>query len=199
MKNNYRASLVSDPKNWDWARKVQINILKNRIGLKPDQYLLDFGCGVLRGGIPIIDYLNVGHYYGIEKSENRIVEAKKELTENNLEWKKPKIGTGFDIIDKKIDIIWAFQVFIHCSDSILENILLKMNDIMHNKSSIYSTVQLSEEKIEDRKWQEYPVISRNIEFYSNLAKKNNLKVEIYNSNPIKDGLNFQNSTLKWTK
>ena len=56
MKNEKRASLVGPPKLWQSKRDCQIKFLLEH-GLKQDHYLLDLGCGVLRGGIPIINYL----------------------------------------------------------------------------------------------------------------------------------------------
>jgi len=44
-------------------RRFQIDFFR-RQGLRPDQTLFDLGCGTLRGGIPIIDYLEPGFYTG---------------------------------------------------------------------------------------------------------------------------------------
>ena len=62
-----RHSLVGPAHLWEIKRAFQIQFLQS-VGLTPDQYLLDMGCGTLRGGIPIIKYLEPGHYYGIRIS-----------------------------------------------------------------------------------------------------------------------------------
>ena len=71
-----RHSLVGPPKLWKLKRDFQINFLKNA-GLEPQHYLLDIGCGTLRGGIPLIDYLNVGNYTGIERRRKVLEEGGK--------------------------------------------------------------------------------------------------------------------------
>jgi len=49
-----RHGLVGPARLWKMKRDFQIGFLKN-FGLKPDNVLLDLGCGTLRGGIPIIE------------------------------------------------------------------------------------------------------------------------------------------------
>ncbi len=73
-----RHSHVGAPEGWELKRRFQIDFLKKQ-GLKPEHYLLDIGCGTLRGGIPIIDYLDKGHYYGIEVRDFVLDEGRKEL------------------------------------------------------------------------------------------------------------------------
>ena len=62
----------------EMKREFQINFLKSH-GLSPDKTLLDLGCGTLQGGIPIIDYLDVGHYFGIDVRSRVILKAHEEL------------------------------------------------------------------------------------------------------------------------
>src|SRR6187397_2666344 len=85
-----RFELVGPPELWEMKRRFQIDFLR-KFGLKPEHYLLDIGCGVLRGGIPIIDYLEVGHYYGVEPREKAMAEGRKELAESKLEHKQPHL------------------------------------------------------------------------------------------------------------
>ena len=46
-----RHFLVGPPDKWKEAREIQIKFLKEN-GLKSKYYLLDLGCGTLRGGMP---------------------------------------------------------------------------------------------------------------------------------------------------
>jgi hypothetical protein len=41
-------------------------------GMNPESVLLDLGCGCLRGGCWMIEYLNPGCYHGIEPARNRV-------------------------------------------------------------------------------------------------------------------------------
>lgn len=50
---------------WDEVGQLQFHFLV-RHGLTPDSYLLDVGCGALRGGIHFVRYLEPAHYFGID-------------------------------------------------------------------------------------------------------------------------------------
>ena len=83
-----RHTFVVSPELYKKSRDFQIKFLKH-VGLMPKDYLLDIGCGTLVGGIPIIHYLEKGHYYGIESRPNVLEEAKKELLESKLTDRMP--------------------------------------------------------------------------------------------------------------
>lgn len=52
---------------WDELGKLQFDLLVQQ-GLKPQHFLLDVGCGSLRGGVHFIRYLEPGHYFGVDES-----------------------------------------------------------------------------------------------------------------------------------
>ena len=51
--------------HWDLLGKLQLDFMLNQ-GLKPDQKVLDIGCGALRAGIPLTNYLNASCYFGTD-------------------------------------------------------------------------------------------------------------------------------------
>jgi hypothetical protein len=61
-------ALVGPAGVWQESRDFQIQFLTAR-GLKPEHSLLDLGCGVLRGGIPLIRYLDPGRFVGLDVRE----------------------------------------------------------------------------------------------------------------------------------
>src|SRR6185312_2619231 len=50
---------------WDEHRRFQIEMLK-RQGLRPEHRFLELGCGPLTVGVPLIQYLEPGHYTGVD-------------------------------------------------------------------------------------------------------------------------------------
>lgn len=174
MKNKMRASLVGPALLWENKRACQIKFLIEH-GLKQHHYLLDHGCGVLRGGVPIINYLDEGHYYGIEKDPKRLEEGLKELEESNLTHKTPILSTDYLNIDLKFDYVWSFQVFIHLSDEILSDELLKISNILKDDGVCYASVALNRNN-HNGHWLEYPYVERSLSFYEQAADKYNLSV-----------------------
>ena len=98
---------------WKMKRDFQIDFLKIS-GLQPDHHLLDIGCGTLRGGIPLIAYLDEGRYFGIEARAEVLDEGRKELRENGLEYKNPSLFAAPDIsalaIEQKFDHAKTMQL-----------------------------------------------------------------------------------------
>ena len=174
-----RAKLVGPPHRWKEKRDCQIEFLL-QYGLQPNHYLLDFGCGVLRGGIPIIKYLDKGHYYGVESSADRLKEGIKELEECNLSDKTPNLSTECNI-DMQFDYIWAFQVFIHLTDEILNAALFDIGNLLKETGVCYATVNNNRR---EGKWMEYPFVKRPFDFYKKEAAKFNLMVTSVNCSKI---------------
>ncbi len=58
---------------WDEMGELQLRFLRSH-GMRPEHRLLDVACGALRGGVKFVDYLEPGHYYGIDINES-LVEA----------------------------------------------------------------------------------------------------------------------------
>jgi len=65
--NNYRA-YVGPVEKYDLVAANQFNLL-TMLGLRENHFLLDVGCGSLRGGRLFIPYLLPHHYFGIEPNE----------------------------------------------------------------------------------------------------------------------------------
>ena len=76
MNKTERAQLVGPADLWDMKRVFQINYLKT-CGMKPEHKIFDMGCGVLRGGIPIIEYLDQGNYTGFDVRDYVLEEGKE--------------------------------------------------------------------------------------------------------------------------
>jgi hypothetical protein len=172
-----RFELVGPPELWEMKRRFQIDFLR-RMGLQPQHYLLDIGCGVLRGGVPIIDYLEIGHYFGIEARAYVLEEGRKELRESGLEHKNPTLITAEYLaklsLDRKFDYIWAFSVLIHLKDNILAELMRFVAAHLGRESVFYANVDASDAP--DGKWQEFPGVRRPLGFYAENCARNDLQM-----------------------
>lgn len=173
-----RHSLVGVPELWKMKRDFQIQFLKSR-GLRPNHRLIDIGCGTLRGGLPIINYLEKGNYVGVEIREEALVEARKELIEAGLESKEPRLVQVEDYpsldLDCEVDFIWAFAVLIHMPNPVLLDVLDFSRRHLGDEGVFYGNVRTDEGT--DRSWKEFPIVHRSFEFYREGCEKNGLGIE----------------------
>jgi SAM-dependent methyltransferase len=173
-----RHALVGRPHVWRMKREFQIEFLKS-VGLRPEHYLLDIGCGTLRGGIPIIKYLHPRHYYGTEVRAVVLAEARKELHEAGLESKEPRLILSTDVssldLERHFDFVWAYSVLIHLSDEILNDILRLAQGHLMQDGSFFANVNIGDRK--DGHWhQGFPLVWRSLEFYAERAADAGLQV-----------------------
>lgn len=181
-----RHGLVGSLDLWQMKRAFQIRFLR-AIGLRPNHYLLDLGCGTLRGGIPIIEYLEPGHYYGIESRRKALQEGHQELAENGLEDRVPQLLCVEDLRDcdlgRRFDIIWAFAVLIHMTDEILERALMFVSRHLEANGSFYGNVHVGDAS-QDRGWRSFPVVFRPEAFYERACRDAGLSLRTMG--PLRD-------------
>jgi SAM-dependent methyltransferase len=162
---------------WKMKRDFQIDFLRER-GLSPNHYLLDIGCGTLRGGIPLIEFLEPGHYYGVESREDVIDEGRQELKKERLETRTPVLIAAEDIakveIEQDFEYVWAFSVLIHMTDEILSSCLGFVAGRLRPEGVFYANVNIGEAP--PGNWQGFPVMYRSLATYSALCAQRNLRV-----------------------
>jgi len=128
---------------WEELGKLQFNfLLKN--GLKPNHFLLDIGCGCLRGGIHFINYLDSGHYFGIDKNPKMLEGGRIELEEANLLSKNPnlKLTSNFDYsdFDQNFDFALAQSLFTHLKLDKIETCLINTDKVLKKNCSFFATI-----------------------------------------------------------
>jgi len=104
---------------WDEVREVIPRFLIETCGLQPHHRLVDIGCGTLRIGRPLINYLNRAHYTGLEASAEALAIGRcKELPRDLEATKAPLflVNSDFDLagVQRGFDFALAHEVFIHC-------------------------------------------------------------------------------------
>lgn len=169
-----RAKLVGPADKWDVLRKFQIHFLKSN-GLKPEHTLVDIGCGVLRGGIPLIDYLDEGNYYGIETRQHVLDEGREEVIAAGLEYKNPHLicnADGFDKLsfDVQFDIMWAYSVLFHMTDETLQECLNFVANNLAPKGVFYANVYTGPKHVGVWGKHGLPKIRRPLEEYKKMCQ-----------------------------
>jgi cyclopropane fatty-acyl-phospholipid synthase-like methyltransferase len=112
--------LVPDAKfhyKWKEYADWQMEALK-QIGMKPEHYLLDVGCGPLRLGLEAIEYLDDGRYHGVDTFD-MYIDLGHQLAEKSGITKKYfthlSSNFEFDQFGQPFDFGIAQSVFTHLS------------------------------------------------------------------------------------
>jgi hypothetical protein len=173
--NKDMKGMVGPADFWDMKRNFQFNFLLCH-GLKSHHALLDFGCGNLRGGLPLIRYLESTRYTGLDTRKDVLLYGERSIREAGLCEKKPCLVNNHDgLVDikgAKFDYIWAFSVLIHIPDEQLLNVLQSLTKHMHESSVFYANVNIG--FTINGMWKEFPCITREWQFYEDAFRKSGL-------------------------
>jgi len=104
-------------------------------GLKPADRILEIGCGNLRAGRLLIDYLDTGNYYGIDISPDIMVAAQQVLAESGLQGKLPRLTIVSDLTFEFLPagyftVVHANSVFTHCPIEVIDECLAHVGRVM---------------------------------------------------------------------
>ncbi|MGC9380714.1 class I SAM-dependent methyltransferase [Streptomyces sp. MH13] len=96
-----------------------------RHGLRPDHRMLEIGCGNLRAGWLFIEYLDAGHYYGVDISPDILVSAQDTLQAQGLQDRLPALTPVRDLTlgflpEGRFDVVHAHSVFSHSPLPVIE-------------------------------------------------------------------------------
>jgi cyclopropane fatty-acyl-phospholipid synthase-like methyltransferase len=154
-KNDYRGFIGSHD-NYDLISANQFNLL-SFLGLREDHYLLDIGCGSLRGGRLFIPFLLPKRYYGIEPEQWLIDEGiKNEMGKDILKIKKPVFNNNntfkLSVFNKKFDYILAHSIFSHASEKQIKRCLEEARKVMKPTSLFIATFAKGKENYSGEDW-----------------------------------------------
>lgn len=119
-KTGYRG-YVGLAKTFDHVGKLIFLYMKT-MGVGPNDIVCDIGCGSLKVGKHLIEYLDKGNYLGVDK-EDKLIElgVRNELTETCMEERKPEFLISsrfeFDKLSKIPTVALAVSLFSHLNEN----------------------------------------------------------------------------------
>lgn len=127
---------------WEEIGALQFEFLRQH-GLRPDHSLLDVGCGALRCGLPIIEYLEPGNYCGVDLNASLIEAGRYELAQKNLSTKNPQLLVSdkfeLDSFGRSFDFIIAQSLFTHLNSSLIVRCLTEVANVLKPNGNCYAT------------------------------------------------------------
>lgn len=178
-------AMVGPPGLFKESRDFQLQFMLKR-GLKPENSLLDIGCGPLRGGILFIDYLDSAKYAGVDIRPEMIEEGLGQIKKYGLSGKNPtvRVSSSFGLEELErhtFDYIWCFQLFYHLDDELMDACLKSISTLLAPGGSCYATVNTTSN---DGEWLEFPYLKRSLEFYEKMSDSHGLSMT--DLGPIRD-------------
>jgi hypothetical protein len=118
-----------------------IKVLR-RHGLQPHHTFVDYGCGSLRLGRPIIDLLEPGRFWGLDLAQEFLDEGIRHIGPELNEQKRPNLKVIDDagltaVKAAQPDFIAAWHVCGKIPDQILDGFFRKVLGLMHERTQVF--------------------------------------------------------------
>lgn len=111
-------------------------------GLSTSDRLLDIGCGSLRAGIRFVEYLEAGHYVGVDVNEALIQAGRRELRDAGLENREPLliVSGNFDFGNiGNVDYALAHSVFTHLPLNKVMRCVARTSEVLRPGGRFFAT------------------------------------------------------------
>lgn len=128
---------------WEEMGAKQLDFLREQ-GLRPEDRLLDVGCGSLRAGRYLGDYLEPGHYYGIDVNHSLLVAGYEHELDDRQRARLPqenlRATDRFDAdFGVRFDVALAQSVFSHLSLNHLRLCLHRVGQVVRPGGRFFVT------------------------------------------------------------
>lgn len=129
---------------WDEIGRLQLEFLVEQ-GMRPEHFLLDVGCGAMRGGIHFAKFLEPEHYFGIDVNDRLIHAALTvEVPAADLSDRVPAgnlhVTDRFDVpFDRTFDYAVGVSLFTHLPINHIRLCLYKIAAVMAPGGRFFST------------------------------------------------------------
>jgi SAM-dependent methyltransferase len=128
---------------WDRIADLQFEFMTGA-GLRPEHFLLDIGCGSLRGGSRFIPYLDPGRYFGVDRSRELIETGLAEEIDPQVRGaKRPTVAVmedfGFERLGRSFDFALAQSLFTHLPLNSIMRCLVNAARVLESDGRFYAT------------------------------------------------------------
>jgi cyclopropane fatty-acyl-phospholipid synthase-like methyltransferase len=131
---------------WDEIGTLQFDFLRAQ-GLAPNHKLLDIGCGALRCGLPLIQYLDEGNYYGLDINASLIEAGQQELNRAGLTDRRAHLLVNdkfeFSRFGASFDFAIAQSVFTHLDMNLIVRCLVEVAKVLKPGGQLFGTFFLA--------------------------------------------------------
>jgi len=178
IQSSYYRSHVGPPERYDLIGAMQFNLL-TFLGLRETHYLLDIGCGSLRGGRLFIPYLLPGRYYGMEPAQWLIDDGiKNELGADLVRIKQPVFSNDENFtltsFGRSFDFLLAQSIFTHAARQHIQRCLSQAAQVMAPTAILAATIFKGEQDYAGTEWRGAEPLTYRLETMETLAHENGL-------------------------
>lgn len=124
------AGAVGAVKDWERHGELQSAFLISQ-GLRRDDQLLEIGCGTGRLARKIVPWLDEGCYTGVDISTGALAAAKQLAVVEGWAERFPLFVPEIPP-DARVDMAWAFSVFIHLPESEIVRVMRLVNGALRS-------------------------------------------------------------------
>ena len=127
---------------WEEIGRLQFDFFE-RQGLRPEHYLLDVGCGSLRGGIHFARFLDEAHYYGVDIRRLAAGGRTAGAAQRGSGAERPQFAVSdrFNVVQfgRRFDFALAQSLFTHLPFNHIVRCLIEVGEVILSGGTFFAT------------------------------------------------------------